>query len=76
MLSLGDCGGCLMVAFPVRIRASIVRRMLPFSTLTQFFAVGTNQLRFAARSLTLLPSRLVAFGMFPFAWRPRWLPCS
>src|SRR5262249_326218 len=31
--------------------------------------VGTNQLRAAARSFTLLPSRLVAFGMLPFAWR-------
>src|SRR4029079_13145326 len=41
----------------------------PFSTLTQFFAVGTNQLFLAARSLTLLPSRLVALGMFPFACR-------
>ena len=41
--------------------------MLPFSTLTQFFAVGTNQLLRAARSLTLLPSRLVVFGMLPFA---------
>ena len=60
-----------MLAFPVRIRASIVRRTLPFSTLTQFFAVGTNQLRCAARSLTLCPSRLVALGMFPFAWKPR-----
>ena len=44
--------------------------MFPFSTLTQFFAVGTNQLRFAARSLTLLPRRFVAFGMLPFDWRP------
>src|SRR4029079_9929599 len=59
-----------MLAFPVRIRASIVRRTLPFSTLTQFFAVGTNQLFLAGRSLTLLPSRLVALGMFPFACRP------
>ena len=48
----------------------MLRRMLPFSTSTQCFAVGTNQLRAAARSLTLLPSRLVAFGMLPFAWRP------
>ena len=48
----------------------MLRRMLPFSTSTQCFAVGTNQLRDAARSLTLLPSRLVAFGMLPFAWRP------
>src|SRR5204863_7940537 len=70
MLSLAVDVASLMEDLPVRIRASIVRRMLPFSTLTQFFAVGTNQLRFAARSLTLLPSRLVALGMFPFAWRP------
>ena len=40
--------------------------MLPFSTSTQCFACGTNQLRAAACSLTLLPRRLVAFGMFPF----------
>ena len=39
--------------------------MFPFSTFTQFFAVGTNQLRFAARSLTLLPRRLVVLGMLP-----------
>src|SRR6516165_10485925 len=44
-------------------------RMLPFSTSTQCFAVGTNQLRAAARSLTLLPSRLVALGMLPLACR-------
>src|SRR5262249_39931321 len=50
----------LMLSFPVRMRASIVRRTFPFSTLTQFFAVGTNQLRAAARSFTLVPSRLVA----------------
>src|ERR671926_405527 len=68
MLSLAVDVASLMEDLPVRIRASIVRRTLPFSTLTQFFAVGTNQLRFAARSFTLLPSRLVAFGMLPFAW--------
>ena len=56
MLSLADCAACLTVSRPVRIWASMLRRMLPFSTLTQFFAVGTNQLRRAARSLTLLPS--------------------
>ena len=70
MLSSAHAVAALMLVLPVRIWASIVRRMLPFSTLTQFFAVGTNQLRLAARSLTLVPSRLVAFGMFPFAWRP------
>src|SRR4051795_10276982 len=68
MLSLAVDVASLIESFPVRIRASIVRRTLPFSTLTQFFAVGTNQLRTAARSFTLLPSRLVAFGMLPFAW--------
>src|SRR5262249_18718286 len=52
---------------PLRIRCSIVRRTFPFSTLTQFFDCGTNQLLRAARSLTLAPSRLVVFGMFPFA---------
>jgi hypothetical protein len=51
----------------VRICDSIVLRMLPFSTSTQCLACGTNQLRAAARSFTLLPSREVAFGMLPFA---------
>src|SRR5512132_447573 len=46
----------------------MLRRMLPFSTSTQCLAVGTNQLRCAARSLTEVPSRLVALGMLPFAW--------
>src|ERR1700757_4077908 len=41
--------------------------MLPFSTSTQCFAVGTNQLAFAARSLTVPLRRFVAFGMFPTA---------
>src|SRR5919108_5652955 len=67
MLSLAVDVASLIEDLPVRMRASMVRRMLPFSTLTQFFAVGTNQLRFAARSFTLFPSRLVAFGMLPFA---------
>ncbi len=49
----------------------MLRRMLPFSTSTQCFAVGTNQLRAAARSLIELPSRLVAFGMLPFACSAR-----
>src|SRR5215207_9149143 len=71
MLSLAHEAACWIVAFPVRMRASIVRRMLPFSTFTQFLAVGTNQLRWAARSLTLFPSRFVALGMLPFAWSPR-----
>src|SRR5580765_6823767 len=67
MLSLATDAASLMVDFPVRIRCSIVRRTFPFSTLTQFFEVGTNQLLRAARSLTLFPSRLVVFGMLPFA---------
>ena len=67
MLSLAVFAASLTVIFPVRIRDSMVRRMFPFSTLTQFFAVGTNQLLRAARSLTLLPRRLVVFGMLPFA---------
>src|SRR4051794_5361539 len=67
MLRLAAVAACLTLRFPVRIWASIVLRMLPFSTSTQCFACGTNQLRAAARSLTLAPSRLVAFGMFPFA---------
>src|SRR5512144_1097255 len=67
MLSLATDAASLMDDFPVRIRASMVRRTLPFSTLIQFFDVGTNQLLRAARSLTLFPSRLVVFGRFPFA---------
>src|SRR6476646_1060509 len=66
MLSLADCAACLTESFPVRICWSMLRRMFPFSTSAQCFALGTNQLRAAARSLTLLPSRLVAFGMLPF----------
>src|SRR6266536_4215840 len=69
MLSLADDAACATVSLPVRICASMLRRMLPFSTSTQCFAAGTNQLRAAARSFTLEPSRFVAFGMLPFAWR-------
>src|SRR5919106_3722045 len=69
MLSLATSAACLTVDLLVRIRASIVRRMFPFSTLTQCFAVGTNQLRRAARSFTLDPRRLVVFGMLPFERR-------
>src|SRR5919204_5859220 len=69
MLSPADAAACLIESFPVRICRSMLRRMFPFSTSTQCFAVGTNQLRAAARSLTLEPSRLVAFGMLPFACR-------
>src|SRR5438067_7239405 len=67
MLSLADAAACLIDSLPVRICASMLRRIFPFSTSTQCFAVGTNQLRAAARSLMLFPSRLVAFGMLPFA---------
>src|SRR5258708_26360006 len=70
MLSRAEAAGCLIDSLPVRMCASMLRRMLPFSTSTQCFAVGTNQLRDAARSFTLAPSRFVAFGMLPFAWRP------
>ena len=52
---------------PVRICVSMLRRIFPFSTSTQCLAAGTNQLRAAARSFTLVPSRFVAFGMLPFA---------
>src|SRR5690348_18209365 len=43
--------------------------LFPYTTLfrSQCFAVGTNHVRAAARSPTLAPSRLVAFGMLPFA---------
>src|SRR5262249_55237544 len=48
----------------------MLRRILPFSTLTQFFAVGTNQLREAAFSLILVGLvSAVEFGMLP-------IPCS
>src|SRR3954462_589679 len=66
MLSLATDAACLTESLPVRSCPSIVLRMLPFSTSTQCFACGTNQLRAAARSLTLVPRRLVAFGMLPF----------
>ncbi len=69
MLSLAVVAACFTDSFPVRICASIVRRMFPFSTSTQCFACGTNQLWAAARALTVLPSRLVAFGMFPLFCR-------
>src|SRR5579884_4419994 len=68
MFALADCAACFTDSLPVRISPSMFFRMLPFSTSTQCFAVGTNQLRCAARSFTLAPSRFVAFGMFPFAW--------
>src|SRR5262245_42602836 len=67
MLSLATEAASLIEERPLRIRCSMVRRTLPFSTFTQFFDCGTNQLLRAARSLTLAPSRLVVFGMFPFA---------
>src|SRR3954449_9462961 len=68
MLSLADDAACATVSLPMRIWASMLRRILPFSTSTQCFAAGTNQLRAAARSFTLVPRRFVAFGMLPFAW--------
>src|SRR3954447_4109145 len=68
MLSLAELAACFTVSFPLRICASMLRRIFPFSTSTQCFACGTNQLCAAARSFTLFPSRLVAFGMLPFAW--------
>src|SRR6476620_5360739 len=70
MLSLADAAACCTDSLPLRICASMLRRTFPFSTSTQCLAVGTNQLRDAARSLTLEPSRLVAFGMLPFACSP------
>src|SRR4029079_8939998 len=69
MLSLADDAACLTVSLPVKICPSMFLRILPFSTSTQCFAVGTNQLRAAARSLMLEPSRAVVFGMLPFARR-------
>src|SRR2546423_809945 len=71
MLSLADAAACLTVSLPVRICASMLRRIFPFSTSTQCFAAGTNQLRAAARSLTLDPSRVVALGMLPDPLPPR-----
>src|SRR5438067_10335821 len=71
MFWLATVAACLTLSCPVRICESIVLRMLPFSTSTQCFACGMNQLRAAARSFTLSPSRLVAFGMLPFTSRAR-----
>src|SRR5205823_14482219 len=71
MLLLAFAAACCTVSFPWRIVASMLRRIFPFSTSTQCLAAGTNQLRAAARSFTLVPSRLVAFGMLPFDWKPR-----
>src|SRR4029453_16220260 len=71
MLSLAVAAACLTVSLPVRIWASMVRRIFPFSTLTQFFAVGTNQARSAARSAGLDVFRsVVVFGTFPAACSP------
>src|SRR5882762_6368477 len=63
MLSLADAAACLTV----KICPSMFLRILPFSTSTQCLAVGTNQLRAAARSLMLEPSRAVVFGILPLA---------
>src|SRR5882757_864298 len=71
MLSLADAAACATVSLPMRTWASMLRRIFPFSTSTQCLAAGTNQLRAAARSLTLVPSRFVAFGMLPLAWSER-----
>ena len=71
-MSLADAAACCTDSFPLRICASMFRRIFPFSTSTQCFAAGTNQLRAAARSFTLEPRRFVAFGMLPLAWRARW----
>src|SRR4051794_27118500 len=60
MLSLAFCAACFTDSLPCRIVASMLRRILPFSTSTQCLAAGTNQLRTAARSFTLVPRRLVA----------------
>src|ERR1700748_1587584 len=65
MFESATCAAFWTDSRPVRIWASIVLRMLPFSTSTQCVACGTNQLRAAAFSLMRLPSRLVAFGMLP-----------
>src|SRR5579875_314604 len=67
MFWLAMVAACFTVSWPDRNAPNIVLRMLPFSTLTQFTACGTNQLRSAAWSLTLWLSRFVALGMLPFA---------
>src|SRR4029453_5727215 len=67
MLSLATDAASLIEDLPLRTRCSMVRRTFPFLSLTPFFDCGTNQLLRAARSLTVAPSRLVVFGMFPFA---------
>ena len=68
MLSLADWAACLTRQLAGQDLGEHVRRTLPFSTLTQFFAVGTNQLRAAAFSLIFdgLNSAVV-FGMLPIA---------
>ena len=76
MFWLAKVAACLTLSFPVRIWVSMLRRTFPASILTQFFAVGTNQLFAAARSVMLFPSRLVAFGTFPFAWTVFSARCS
>src|SRR5437762_311512 len=60
MLSLARVAACLTVNFPPRISESMVRRMFPFSTPTQCFAAGTDQLRAAARTFPPCPSSLRA----------------
>src|SRR6059036_2329277 len=73
MLSLAAAAACLTVSLLVRIWASMLRRMLPFSTLIQFLAVGTNQLRAAARSLIFdALKRVVVLGMLPMPSSAFW----
>jgi hypothetical protein len=62
----------LIVRRPVKISASMFCSTWAFSTLTQFGAVGTNQLEVAARAngasaglLALMPTRDVVLGITP-----------
>jgi len=55
---LAFCAACFTVSLPCRMVASMLRRILPFSTSTQCLAAGTNQLRAAARSFTLVRAPL------------------
>src|SRR5258708_35990168 len=70
MLSPAELAACLIDSLPVRICASMLRRIFPFSTSTQCFAVGTNQLRAGTRAFVLFPSSEVAFGVLPVACSP------
>src|ERR1051326_6639420 len=69
-VSLAAVAACFTDSRPVRISPSMLRRMFWLSTLTQFFACGTNQLFRAARSFTLFRFNSdVVLGTLPFAWR-------